>query len=144
MKFIFATIVLFISIYGCSLNPNSKIWTTTTKISSDENLKIKYITKKKEILNKELNVGLQINLKNLIKDSTNPSNLTNNIYSKFEGQLKNKSKYKYSKIKKFDQYEPEISFIDDGIIFFNNKGSILKFNRNSNLIWKKNYYKKKK
>ena len=48
----------------------------------------------------------------------------------------------YSKIKKFYQYEPEIIFNDNNIIFFDNKGTILKFDNNSNLIWKKNYYSK--
>ena len=142
MKFFFITTVLSITLFGCSLNPNSKIWTPNTKIIKDENLKIKYITKKEEILDKELNVGLKINLKNYIIGNTNPISLTNNIYSKYDGNLKNKSKYKYSKIKKFDQYEPEISLTDQDIIFFNNKGTILKFNKNSNLLWKKNYYSK--
>ncbi len=142
MKFFLNTIVLCITIYGCSFNPNSKIWTTTSEIKKDENLKTKYITKKEEILNKELNVGLKIDFKNFNVDNVITSNLTNNIYSNYDGKLKNKSKYKYSRIKKFDQYEPEISFIDNYVIFFNNKGSILKFNENSKLIWKKNYYSK--
>ena len=32
---------------------------------------------------------------------------------------------------------------DNSIIFFDEKGSILKFDQNSKLIWKKNYYNKK-
>ena len=56
MKFFLIIFILLIA-NGCSLNPNSKIWTTTTKIAEDKNLKTKYITSKKKILNKELNVG---------------------------------------------------------------------------------------
>ena len=33
-------------------------------------------------------------------------------------------------------------FIKNNLIFFENKGSLLKFNENSKLIWKKNYYSK--
>ena len=76
--------------YGCSLNPNSKIWTTTTKIAEDKNLKTKYITSKKEILNKELNVGLKIDIKDYLIDKEKQTNLTNNIYSKNELKLKKK------------------------------------------------------
>ncbi len=141
MKFFFGIIILLI-VYGCSLNPNSKIWTSTTKIAKEDTLIIKYITEKEEILNKELNVGLKINLINSINKNRNSANLTNNIYSKYDGSFKEKSKYKFSKIKKFHQYEPEITFVGEDIVFFDNKGSILKFNKNSKLIWKKNYYKK--
>ena len=142
MKFFFCIIIFIFSIYGCSLNPNSKIWTEKSKIVKDDSLKIKYLTKKIEVLDKELNVGLKIDLKNSEIVQKNNSNLTNNFFSNFQGKLKSKSKYKYSKIKKFEQYEPEISFVNEDMIFFNNKGSILKFSKNSQLLWKKNYYKK--
>ena len=60
----------------------------------------------------------------------------------FAGGLKKISKYKFSKIKHFDQYQPEIIFHDENLIFFDNKGSIVKFDKNSKIIWKKNYYSK--
>ena len=140
MKFFLIIFILLIT-YGCSFNPNSKIW-TTTKIVKEENLRIQTITKKEDILDKELNVGLIIDLKKIETEFTSSTNLTNNVYSKYNGNLKNKSKYRYSKIKKFYQYEPEISFSDNNIIFFDNKGSILKFDQSSKLLWKKNYYSK--
>ncbi len=140
MKFFLIIFILLIA-NGCSLNPNSKIW-TTTKIAKEENLKIQVITEKDDILDKELNVGLMIDLKKIDSEVVRSTNLTNNIYSKYNGNLKNKSKYRYSKIKKFYQYEPEIYFSDNNIIFFDNKGSILKFDQNSKLLWKKNYYSK--
>jgi len=142
VKFSFKIVLFLIFINGCSLNPNSKIWSPNTKIAKDEILQIKYISKKEEVLNKELNVGLKLNINKLKINNTDPANLTNNIFSNFEGKLKSKSKYSYSKIKKFDQYDPEISFVDDHFIFFNSKGTILKFNEKSNLVWKKNYYTK--
>ena len=59
-----------------------------------------------------------------------------------DGELKKSSRYKFSKIKNFYQFEPTISFNDKNLIFFDNKGSILYFNDKSKLIWKKNYYSK--
>ena len=48
----------------------------------------------------------------------------------------------FSKIDNFSQYEPEISFFKNNLIFFDKRGSILQFNDKSKMIWKKNYYSK--
>ena len=66
----------------------------------------------------------------------------NNGRTNYNGNLKSISKYKFSKIEKFDEYEPEIIINQNNIIFFDNKGTILKFDENSKLLWKKNYYTK--
>ena len=55
----------------------------------------------------------------------------------YNGELKKSSRYKFSKIKNFYQYEPTISFNKNNLIFFDNKGSIIQFNDKSKLIWKK-------
>ena len=54
----------------------------------------------------------------------------------------NFSKYKFSKIENFSGFEPEILVDKDSIFFFDNKGSIINFNKLSKLKWKKNYYSK--
>ena len=54
----------------------------------------------------------------------------------------NFSKYKFSKIENFSGFEPEILVDKDNIFFFDNKGSIINFNKLSKLNWKKNYYSK--
>ena len=61
----------------------------------------------------------------------------------FDGKLINSSKYKFSRIKNFNKLEPDLIFHENGLFFFNNKGTILKFDNNSKLIWKKNIYTKK-
>ena len=58
------------------------------------------------------------------------------------GSLKKSSRFKFAKIDKFDFSEPEIVFDENNLIFFDNNGAILKFDNSSNLIWKKNFYKK--
>ena len=42
----------------------------------------------------------------------------------------------------FSGFEPEILVDNENLFFFDNKGSILKFNKNSKVEWKKNYYSK--
>ena len=94
--------------------------------------------KKKKVLQKELNSKLKIELKfNKSLEARNKDGII-----EFSSDLKKISKYKFSKIKYFDQFQPEIIFHNNHLIFFDNKGSIIKFDQNSKLIWKKNYYNK--
>ena len=144
MNNIFKIILIFIFITSCSFNKNSKFW-TKEKIKSVEIKEkvIKEMIKKEEDLSLEFNPNLKISFyskpinKSFINNYDN-----NNGRINYDGNLKNKSKFKFSKIDNFYQYDPEISFNKDNIIFFDNKGSILKFDNSSSLIWKKNYYTK--
>ena len=62
----------------------------------------------------------------------------------FEGLLDNISKYKFSKITNFDKYQPDLLITPKKtLVFFDDKGTILNFDEQSNLIWKTNVYKKK-
>ena len=62
----------------------------------------------------------------------------------FETNFKQKSSYKFKKIKKFKSNQPELIFTNDkNIIFFDGKGSVFKINENLKKIWKVNNYNKK-
>jgi outer membrane protein assembly factor BamB len=52
------------------------------------------------------------------------------------------SRYKFSKIDNFDFFDPTLVFYKNDLIFFDNKGSVVRFDNNSKIIWKKNYYSK--
>ena len=140
-------IYIFFSIlflYSCSLDTKTGIWTKNKKIS-EKKIDVKNkITKKKISKNTEYNSQLKIKLtkENTAKDRFFNQLTNNDKKSNFDGNLRNISKYKFSKIKNFNYFEPEIIFDEKNIIFFENNGSILKFNNLSKLIWKKNYYTK--
>ena len=143
MKNLFKLFLLIIFIYSCSFNPKSSLWTKRTVIKEDKILKNKKIIKKEKILENELNTGLKINMSNLKMESLYIKNFTNNSgRSNYEGSLKSISRYKFSKIQNFNQYEPEIAIDKNNIIFFDNKGNILKFDNKAQLKWKKNNYSK--
>ena len=109
----------------------------------EKDLKISEIFEKEKIFEKELNPNLKIKLsEKLLKDSFINNLNNNNGRTNFNGTLKKSSRFKFSKIDNFDFSEPEIIFNKNNLIFFDNKGSILKFDNNSKLIWKKNFYKK--
>ncbi len=140
---IFFLFFFLIFIFSCSLNKNSKFWTSSKNIDVDNNEFTEKIISKENTINKELNPNISVILKSdVTKDNFN--NRFYNLYgrTKFNSNLKKSSRYRFSKIKNFYQFEPEVSLNKKNIIFFDNKGSILQFDKNSNLIWKKNYYKK--
>ncbi len=136
-------IVILILFQGCSFNKNSKFWTKSKIVEENNEIIYSDVFPKEEALKKEFNSNLKIKL------TTKPSNITsvnnylnNNKRLNFDGTLKKSSQFKFSKIDNFNQYQPEISFYKKNIIFFDNKGSILKFNDESKLVWKRNYYSK--
>ncbi len=139
-------IIFFIFILlntSCSFNKNSKFWTVPQKIVEEKNSNSKKILNEDVTLEKELNANLSINLENKFNNNSKINYFYNNDGRlKYDGILQKSSRYKFSRIKNFHQFEPLVSFHNDDIIFFDNNGSILKFDEKSKLIWKKNYYSK--
>ena len=143
MNKIIIFLISIILITGCSLNKNSKFWTAAKNIPEEQKSNYKEIFAKEEKLGEELNASFVINLGNIINNDIKiRDHFNNDGRLNYDGLLKKSSRYKFSKIKKFYQFEPVLSFDKKNIIFFDNKGSILKFNEKSKLIWKKNYYSK--
>ncbi len=138
-KIIFLFIFLILN-SGCSFNSNSKFWTKSENIVEEN---YKKIFAKKKVSNQELNSNIKIDLKNTSEnDDLEIQYYNNDGRYFFDGKLKRSTRYKFSKIKNFYQFEPTISFNKENIIFFDNKGSIIQFDNKSKLVWKKNYYSK--
>ena len=143
MNKIILLIIFVFFINGCSLNKNSKFWTAEQKIPEENKKNYEKVLLEEEALNQELNSKLIIKFNGKINNNSLLRNYSNNDGRlNYNGILKKSSRYKFSKIKNFYQFEPTISFDKKDIIFFDNNGSILKFNDKSKLIWKKNYYSK--
>ena len=133
---------LFLAV-SCSLDQKSGIWTKVDKIENDKDFVIVELFKEEKNLDSELNPNVRIQLKSqLSKNNFSNDLINNNGRVNYDGNLKTISKYKFSKIDNFNKFEPEIVFDQSNLFFFDNKGSILKFDKFSKLIWKKNYYKK--
>ena len=132
--------IFFVLILGCSLNSNSSFWTESKKIKTDQVI-TKLLFEDIKPNEKEFNPNLKVNLpkKNLqdINYNFNNDGFTN---EKIIGN--NFSKFKFSKIDNFSGFEPEILVDKQNLFFFDNIGSIIKFNKDSKVEWKKNYYSK--
>ena len=142
MSNIFKYLILLILLNNCSLDTKTRIWTDNKEVIKEKNYETKLFIKK-EPLSKQFNSQLKVKLTSRLTNNSLANNSSNNNGRvNYDGELKKTSKFKFSKIKNFDYYEPELIFESDNVIFFNNKGSIIKFDSESNITWKKNYYNK--
>lgn len=140
-KLLIISILLILN--NCSFDTKSGIWTEEKiKLGKEENKDIKELFKK-EILNEnEFNPNLKLEIKNF---SENKNKYKGNNFGalKVSSNFNNISKYSFNKIKYFEQFEPELVFIDKDLIFFDKKGSIIRFGEKSKIKWKVNHYTKK-
>ncbi len=137
-------IITFFYLTNCSLDTKTGFWNKSEVIEeNDENLK--EIFKSAEVLEKEFNPNLRIRISSSYKKKPFINNISNNTgYINFETNFNRTSKFKFKKIKRFSQINPDLHIgSDNSLIFFDEKGSILKFNKNSKLLWKVNHYDKK-
>ena len=142
MNKIFQLLLIIIFSSGCSLNKNSKFWTSET-IKKIEEQKFEKIFDDPTALSQELNTNISLNFsKSFTKNNLSKKFTNNDGRVNFDGSLNKSLKYKFSKIENFYQYEPELSFYKGNIIFFDDKGTVLQFDGRSKLIWKKNHYTK--
>ena len=142
MNNILKLLLLLFFISGCSLKDTTGFWTNENEIRKVES-NFKPLFKNEERLLKEFNKDFKIKLDASLLKNDNSTSLNNNDgYTRYKGNLKKISKYNFSKIKDYNKLEPDLIFHDNGIIFFDNSGNILNFDKNSKLIWKKNIYLK--
>ena len=142
MNSIFRIILIFSTITNCSFTPNLKFW-SKDKISTEKQENITNIFESEKSLDTEFNSNLNLKFNSITTNKEVFKNLNNNNgRSNFNSNLQNILKYKFSKIENFHQYDPKISFYNNDIIFFDNKGSILRFNENKDIVWKINNYSK--
>ena len=142
IKNIFIILIILI-LNSCSFDTRSGIWTEEPiNLGNEENKEIKVLFKK-EILNEnEFNPNLKLKIKNF---NQNKNKFNGNNFGALEisSSFENISKYSFNRIKYFDHFEPELVFIRDDLIFFDKKGSIIRFDEKSKIKWKVNHYNKK-
>ena len=144
MNKIFSLVFFIFLLSNCSFNKNSSFWSQSKKIISEDNPNRIIKFEENEAISLELNPELEIKLTNQPNENYFENNLDNNNGRvDFNSDLDQISKFKFSKIKDFYKYDPKISFTNNGIIFFDKKGTIFMFDNQSNLIWSTNIYTKK-
>ena len=138
-------ILLFILIsfflVNCSLNKNSRLWNEKEKVLNQNKNLTKIFDEEKKKIN-ELNASLKLDLSKIKQNNKIVDNLNNFGSLKYKGSLNKIANFKFAKFDNFNQFGFEPLILEDGLIFFDKKGNILRFNDNQKIIWKKNYYSK--
>ena len=134
-------LLLLFLLNNCSLNENSQIWKDKEKnIENKKNIEKIFSDKKKDIseFNPELKLDLaEIQTKNIIIDNKN-----NYGSQSYEGSATKIGNYNFSKLENINQLNFKPVFLNDGMIFFDKKGSIIRYKDTQKIVWKKNFYKK--
>ncbi len=137
---IFIIIVFSFLLVNCSLNDKSKIWNKKNKISENKNIEI--ILEEKKNKPKEFNSKFKLDL-----SKVNFGNNINNNYNNFgpqsySGKFKKIRNFKFNKFNEVYELNFQPLFLENSLIFFDKKGSIIKYDFNGKILWKKNYYSK--
>ena len=141
MNKVFVILIFSIFLSNCSLNENSRIWNKKEKIENKDKVS-KKILAEIEIISTEFNPLLKLDLsKN--KQNNKIFDLLNNFGSlKYNGQINKVNNYKFSKLENFNQFNFEPQILDNGVIVFEKKGTIIRFNNDQKVVWKNNFYSK--
>ena len=134
-------LIALIFLNNCSFNEDSKIWKNKEKnFSQKENNKKIFADEKYDVA--EFNKGLKLNLSNIKTNNKIYDNKNNLSSQTYDGNLNKIGNYKFSKFDEVDNLNFEPIFLLDGVIFFDKKGTIIKYDSNNKVLWKKNYYSK--
>ena len=141
MNRVFVILVISIFLSNCSLNENSRIWNKKEKIEDKDISQKKLFIEKKKI-SAELNPLLKLDLKKNKQNNKVFDQLNNIGSSRYSGQINKTINYKFSKLENFNQFNFKPLILEDGLIIFEKKGTILRFSGNQKIIWKNNFYSK--
>ena len=137
-------IILILSLFSlnqCSFNEGSRIWSGKEKKSENQN-SIKKIFPEEKKKSTELNQDLRLNLEKIQINNKIVDNKNNYGPQDYDGLIKKIGSYKFSKLKEIDQLDFKPVFLNENLIFFDKKGTIIKYDSNNKVLWKKNHYSK--
>ena len=141
MNRIIILIIALTFLNQCSLNENSRIWKDKeNKLEAQKNIKKVFLEDKK--ITTEFNQELKLDL-SIIKFNNKITDNENNYGSQnYEGLIDKIGNYKFSKFEDINQLNFKPIFLEDGLIFFDKKGSIIRYNDKTKVLWKQNHYSK--
>ena len=141
MNKFFFTLIALVLLNNCSLNENSKIWNNKENKSDINNKSVKVLTDEKKVV-LEFNKELRLDLSGILTSNKIIDNQNNNGSQSYKGKLNKIGNFKFSKLDEINQIDFKPSFLRNGIIFFDKKGSIIRYDDNQKIVWKKNHYSK--
>jgi len=134
-------LIVFFFVNNCSFNENSRIWKDKKKEQLTKSNVKKVFEEKKSIV-EEFNQNLNLDLSGININNKFISNQNDFGSQSYKGELNKIGSYKFSKLEELNQINLKPLFIENDIVFFDKKGSIIRFDENQKILWKKNYYSK--
>ena len=134
-------IISLILLNHCSFNENSRIWKEKEKKLESQKKLEKVFAETNPVLS-EFNPELKIELIKIKLNNKVVENKNNYGFQNYDGSLNKIANYKFSKLENIDQLNFKPIFLKDGLIFFDKKGSIIRFNNMQKVLWTNNYYSK--
>jgi len=137
-------LILFLAIFllnNCSFNENSRLWKDKEQpLENKEN--VTKIFAEEQNVSVELNPDIILDLRNNKLSNKIVDNQNNLGALDYNGILQKTGNFKFSKLDNLDQFSLKPAFLSEGLIFFDNKGTVLRFNDEQKVIWKNNFYSK--
>ena len=137
-------IILILSIFllnHCSFNDESRIWNDKEKeVKNQSNLKKIFLVEEK--ITTEFNQNLKLNLEKIKTNNKITDNKNNYGAQNYNGLINKVGSYKFLKFEDINQLDLNPVFLNIGLIFFDKKGTIYRYNDKQKVLWKKNYYSK--
>ena len=134
-------VISLVFLNHCSLNENSRIWKDKDqKIDNPKNVKKIFSEEKKITI--ELNQQLKLDFSKSKTNNKIVDNKNDYGFQNYSGLINKVGNYKFSKFDDINQLNFKPIFLNDGLIFFDKKGSIYRYSNSQKVLWKKNYYSK--
>lgn len=135
-------LVIFLLFLGnCSSSKNPINW-KKEQIKIEEQQNVKKAFTEDKVVQKEFNSDLRLDLGNIVLNNKTFDNKNNLGSQNYDGLLNKVGNYKFSKLIGFNQLNFKPTFFNNDLIFFDKKGSIIKYNENYKVSWSNNYYSK--
>ncbi len=136
-------LIFFLILFSsCSFHSGGGFWTKQEKLDSQDG-EFKSLIIKQENPTKEFNKSFNLRVKKgEIKVDPFINRNNNDGFNLFKSNIEKITKYNFSKIKNYHLFDPNLIFHNENVLFFDSKGTILKFDKNSKLVWKSNNYSK--
>ena len=134
-------ILILLFLNNCSTNKSKKLFEEkVTNVQSNKD--VRTVLAQQERGEEEFNQNIEMQVSQT-KLSINSDNNQNDIGElDYKGLLEKIGKYNYAKFDKFEYINSKPIFYEENIIFFDKKGTIILYDQNQRIIWKKNFYNK--
>lgn len=136
---ILVLLTLFLS--QCSVNEKLRVWDKKEKeVEVQPNIQKVFSEEKK--ITTEFNQDLKLDLTKIQTSNKIIDNKNNYGAQNYNGDFTKVGSYKFSKLEDINQLNFKPIFLEDGLIFFDKKGTIIRYNNNKKIVWKNNHYSK--